>query len=351
MSALQHEFILNELIFAITYKCNFRCKTCYYVDTMDNSGKELSIDEIKRISSSIGKFNNLLISGGEPFLRDDLAEICEIFYLKNKICHIHLPTNGFYTEKIYNYTRKILHKCPNLRLTIGLPLDGLQETHDKIKGIKGSFEKVIETTKSLSALKKEFDNLNIYIITVVNNLNLNEIISLSEFVKNDLPVNSHGPSPMRGTPYDKALVPPSYKEWDVLSKRLMKYHRYWNKKSGDTKLRIFLANNRVRYLYRIYTRVLKGKKLPFRCQAGNIIGVLEPNGDVRLCELTDTVGNVRSADYDFRTVWFSDKAHDMREKIKDCACTHACFLGPSIELHLPALLRSYFWNRVERLLQ
>lgn len=340
------QFVLDELIFFITYKCNFRCKTCFYAGVMDNdtvsAEKELTIDEIRTISSSLGKFHNLLISGGEPFLRSDLSDICEVFYHQNKISNIHLPTNGFFTKKIYENTRKILRQCPKINLTIGLPLDGLQETHDKIKGIKGSFEKVTETAKKLSALKKEFGNLTIYIITTVNKTNLNEIIMVSEFVKNNLPVDNHGPSPMRGSPNDKTLLPPSYEEWIELSGKLAGYQKYWNVKNSDGKLKAFLTTNKVRYLDKMFARVLKGRKLPFRCQAGNIIGVMEPNGDVKLCELTEAIGNVRSVNYDFRRVWFSDKANEVRKKIKNCTCAHACFLTPSIKMNPISLVKSYF---------
>ena len=307
-----------------------------------NDVQELSLDEIKQVSFSLGTFKNLLISGGEPFLRDDLPEICEIFYRHNKICHIHLPTNGFNTERIVNRTRAILQKCPHINLTIGLSLDGLRATHDAIKGVKGSFDRVIETTKGLAELKKKWDNLELYIITVVTKSNVDEIIKLSEFVKDSLPVDGHGPSPVRGSPYDKRVIPPGYKEWNDLANTLMPYHRYWNKKTRGMKFRSFLATNRTRYLYKVYTRVLQGKGLPFRCHAGNSIGVLEPNGDVKLCELTDVIGNVRSANYDFRTIWFSEEAKRRREKTKQCSCTHACFLSPSIALSLPATIKSSF---------
>ena len=69
----------------------------------------------------------MYISGGEPVLRKELADICEIFYLQNKIQSIHLPTNGFYTDKVYSDTKKILGKCPGLSLTLSLPLDGLKK--------------------------------------------------------------------------------------------------------------------------------------------------------------------------------------------------------------------------------
>ena len=339
-------FVLDELIFSITDTCNFRCRTCFYASTMDtrkaNGSHELSLGEIKKISSSIGSIKNLLISGGEPFLRDDLPEICEIFYQQNNICHIHLPSNGFYTHKIINYTRAILNKCPNIHLTIGLSLDGHQTTHEMIKNVKGCFDNTVETAKSLADLKNEFDNLELYIITVVTNTNMNEIINLGEFVKNNLPVDGHGPSPLRGIPYDKTVSAPLYKDWHEFAMKFIPYHYYWAKKNNAIKSLSFIATNRIRYLYGVYTRVLKGRKLPFKCQAGNTIGVLEPNGDVKFCELDDAIGNVRSTNYDFKKIWLSGKANNKRKQTRQCSCTHACFLTPSIARSLPASVKSFF---------
>jgi len=342
----RRRFVLDELIFAITYKCNFRCGQCYYAHTMDamagRDAPELSLDEIGQVCSSLGRLKNLLISGGEPFLRDDLPEICELFHRRNKICHIHLPTNGFYTDRIVNQARVILEKLPHVNLTIGLALDGLEENHDAARGVQGSFVQVMETVRGLAGLKKNRDNLELYTITVVTKNNIGEVIGLAEFVKDNLPVDGHGPSPVRGIPYDTRVLPPDYKEWDALARQLMPYHRFWNEKTSGSGLRSFLATNRTRYLYRVYTRVLQGKKLPFRCQAGNGIGVLEPNGDVKLCELGEAIGNVRSAHYDFREIWLSAEADRERERIKRCACTHACFLSPSIALSLSAMIKSSF---------
>jgi len=340
---------ISELIFFITYRCNFECKSCFYADHMNksirDSVKELNIGEIAKVSSSMGSLSRLLLSGGEPTLRDDLPDICNIFYKQNRIKSIHLPTNGFYPDKVQYYTRKILERCPGIKLNVSLSLDGLEEMHDRIKGIQGSFEKAIESIRGLAALKTEFSNLYIYVITVVNKINVNEVVRLAEFIKDSLPIDGHGPSPMRGTPYDKGLFPPSYEEWDRLSRQLMNFHRYWNKRRATNRFKAFLDTNRVMYLYNIYSQVLKDKKMPFRCQAGKIIAVLEPNGDAKLCELTEVVGNVRNNKYDFKKTLFSDKANDIREKIRHCACTHACFLEPSIKMNPLTLFRSYLWGR------
>lgn len=342
--------ILDELIFFVTNRCNYRCRTCFYADTMEHrtlqDEKELSTDEIKKISLSIGRLDRLLISGGEPFLRDDLAEVCEIFFNQNRVGGIHLPTNGFDPERIGRLTETIVRKCPGMALDVSLPLDGLEDTHDAIRGVKGSFEKVVETADRLAELKKQFADLTTYVITVVNSANLGEIVGLAEFVRDRMPVDGHGPSPMRGTPYDRDLKPPTDVEWSALSDELMPYHRHWIRRRGGGNWKALLATNRVRYLYGLYTHVLRGERLPFRCRAGNVIGVLEPNGEVRLCELTESIGNVRSANYDFRTIWLSDRAKEMRKTVEDCACTHACFLEPSIDGNLFAFVKSYLRGRV-----
>ena len=341
------KFAVDSLIFFITDRCNFRCKTCFNVENMENANTaNLSLDEIRKISNSFGKLNSLFISGGEPVLREDLADICEIFYLQNKIQFIHLPTNGFYTDKVYSDTKKILEKCPGLSLTLSLPLDGLKKTHDLIKGVEGSFEKVEETVKLLSILKKNHTNLTIYIITVVNKLNLNEIIDLSEYIKNNLPVDDHGPSPMRGKPYDKNLSPPSHEEWSKLSEKLLDYQAYWAGKRLPNKVEHFISMNRFKYMYTLYTSVLRDKKLPFRCQAGGIIGVLDSSGDVRLCEMTEHIGNVRNVNYDFKKVWFSEEADKVRKEMTYCSCTHACFLSASMSMNPSSLLKSSFLGRI-----
>lgn len=342
-----NRFAVDSLIFFITDSCNFRCKTCFNVENMENTDSaNLSLDEIRRISKSLGRLNNLFISGGEPVLREDLADICEIFYLQNKIQFIHLPTNGFYTDKVYNATKRILEKCPDLNLTLSLPLDGLKKTHDLIKGTEGSFERIEETVRLVSTLKKDYTNLTIYIITVVNKLNLNEIVDLAEYIKNNLPVDDHGPSPMRGNPYDKNLSPPSHEEWHELSENLYDYLAYWAQKRLSNNMKYFISMNRFKYLYTLYASILRGQGLPFTCQAGGIIGVLDSSGDVRLCELTEQIGNVREANYDFKKVWNSENAERVRKKIKSCSCTHACFLGASIRMNPFSLFKSSFLGRI-----
>ena len=57
-------------------------------------------DEIFALSRSLGQIENLNLSGGEPFLRREFAEIYRQFIQHNQVRQIYVPTNGYYTDKI-----------------------------------------------------------------------------------------------------------------------------------------------------------------------------------------------------------------------------------------------------------
>lgn len=330
----------TQLIFFITARCNLQCLTCFYWKNLNLLQDELSLDEIQKISLSLNNLSRLLISGGEPFLREDLSDICEIFYRQNHIKGIDLPTNGSIPDVIIHQSELILNKCERAKLVIGLSLDGLDETHDALRQRPGSFKSVIKTITALSKLKTRYPNLSIHIITVVSNKNIDEIVPLIKFLKQNFDIDSFGPNPIRGNPKDNNLLPPTDQQWLNLFRELSIYYKYFAAKRYRSCLKRYIVYAQRRYLDKITARVLAGRPLPFICKAGDAIAVLEPNGDLRLCELTASIGNLRAVDYDFKKVWFSPKAESMRKRIKGCACTHGCFLSPSIALNPYHLLRS-----------
>lgn len=330
----------TQLIFFVTSGCNHQCFNCFYWKNLNLRQNELSLNEISRISLSLNTLSRLLISGGEPFLRKDLPDICFIFYSQNHIKGINIPTNGSLTETVIHQSELMLKKCKGAEVTIGLSLDGLEETHDCLRQRPGSFKSVIKTLKGLSALKEHYPNLSLHIISVVSDKNVDEIAVLMKFLYYNFDIDSFGPNPLRGDPKDKTLLPPTRQEWDSLFKELSVYYkRLIAKKYNSLLLRRFYYAQR-RYLDKITGNVLDGKPLPFSCKAGDNIAVLEPDGDVRLCELTDCIGNLRAADFNFKKVWFSPEAEIARRRIKGCACTHGCFLSPGIALSPYHLLRS-----------
>jgi hypothetical protein len=70
----------------------------------------------------------------------------------------------------------------------------------------------------------------------------------------------------------------------------------------------------------------------YKCYAGTISGVLNPEGTVSLCEVQWEIGNIRDFGYSFRKAWFSEKANDLRRRVarRECWCTHSCFMTSSL---------------------
>lgn len=321
---------ISELIFFVTSRCDLLCSTCFYFRELHNGRHEMDLAEIERISSSLGKLSRLYLSGGEPTLRKDLAEICHIFYINNGVRKFILPSNGIVPERTVERIEQVLSFCDDIELVTVLSLDGLEKTHDGMKGKNGSFRSIMETVSGLNKFKKRYNGLRTYIATVVSTQNYPEIKDLSNFIWEELDVDDHGPSPIRGTPKDADLFPPSGDDWRELANCLRpRAIQYWEKSKFSNQVKKE-ALYRLDDLNRAYEFILKTEKMPFLCAAGEEIGVLEADGRVRLCELTKAVGNVRLNDYNFSRIWDSPLSEEVRKQKQNCACTHACFLNPKL---------------------
>ena len=323
----------TSLIYFITNKCNSNCRGCLYWNELNLKQKELTLNEIKKISHSIGKLNYLLLSGGEPFLREDLIDVCEVFIKQNNIWGMHIPTNGLLTDKIFEKTKQLLERNKKIIIHMTLSLDGFKKTNDSLR-CKGSFKKTLETFDLLKTLRKDFPNLLIALNTVVSNKNYGEILDFANFIRDKLDLFDHRILPIRGELGSKDLRPVSSEEWSLLTQKLKPIKsKYLPKHLNPIESYFFLLA--YKRLNNIIINALAGKKWPFKCRAGETIGVLEPEGSIRLCELTKKIGNVRNTNYDFRKAWYSDKANELRKEITtgDCSkgCTHGCFLTPSLK--------------------
>src|SRR5215472_5055515 len=133
---------LESMFLFVTSTCNSLCRTCFYWDEL-NSNRDLSFPQIEKISSTAPPFHKLWISGGEPFLRKELAEIIEMFYRNNAVRHVNLPTNGLLPEKIESVIDHLLISCPELTIDLNFSLDGLANTHDSIRGVPNNFQKTL----------------------------------------------------------------------------------------------------------------------------------------------------------------------------------------------------------------
>src|SRR5947209_1609822 len=118
------------LILFINSICNQKCEHCFYWKNL-NRRDDLTTEELFALSRSLGRIENLNLSGGEPFLRPEFGEICRQFIRHNRVRQIYVPTNGYFTVRMMKQISETL-KEPELDLfVVELSLDGMPEFHDK----------------------------------------------------------------------------------------------------------------------------------------------------------------------------------------------------------------------------
>ena len=88
-------------LIAITYRCNARCKMCHIWQHPSKSSEEITPKDLEKIPNGL-RFVN--ITGGEPFVRNDVGDFIEV--LRKKARRIVISTNGFFTDKILDIAKK-----------------------------------------------------------------------------------------------------------------------------------------------------------------------------------------------------------------------------------------------------
>src|SRR6266571_2578669 len=76
------------LIVFINSICNLTCEHCFYWRNL-NKRDDLTLEEFKKLSEELGQFEILNLSGGEPFIRAEFAEICSLFIRNNGVKQIY----------------------------------------------------------------------------------------------------------------------------------------------------------------------------------------------------------------------------------------------------------------------
>ncbi len=326
-------FIKQDPIYYILYVtavCNARCKMCFYLEEIESAerSKELTFDEIRKISESSGNLIQLSIAGGEPTLRKDLPEICELFAKNNGVRFITLPTNGINTDQIVGCVSSIVKKCPNTHLRVSLSLDGHEPLHDQIRKVPGNYQKLKETHRQLKPLAEAHDRLTIDFATVLQNDNQETIQDLFHMVHDEFKPDNHMLMIARGNVQDESVK-------DVNSKLYRETITLREKLYNNAESRRFSPVIRAitqRSLDLIFNEYLY-QKYQFDCVAGKRLVVISERGEVRPCEiLNDSLGNLRDYNYDMQELMKSQKVKDTQKWIRctKCHCTFECATNVSV---------------------
>ena len=318
---------ISTLTIFVTARCNARCSFCFNHKVVfeDLKKQELTLEEYEKVSEKMGPLPTLIISGGEPFLREDLPDILNAFVRNCDTHHISIPTNAM-TGKTVELTERIVKENPDTLVRLLVGVDGLEEDHDELRGVKGGFKRMNDNVTRLLELSEKYDNLGINAVTVYSKATAQTIYAIADWV-HSRGFFEHKTQIIRGSFPKEDLGEIDYSKYEkaieYIKKLFMK--RFPERHKGGFYRRAFTAVNR-------YTRRLSairyGEKRPvFPCTAGQRIMILREAGDIYVCELLfEKLANVRDIDYDIPGLKKTKKYRDIRKHIKDtnCYCSTEC---------------------------
>ena len=296
----------------VTYRCNARCNMCDCFKDPTKPEEEITLEDIKKLPEMA--FTN--ITGGEPFVRQDIPDIVRELYKKSD--RIVISTNGFFTDRIINLCKEF----PNVGIRISI--EGLQETNDKIRGIPDGFNRGYNTLKTLVEMKHPDVGFGM----TVQDMNCDDLVPLyrlsDELNMEFATATLHNSFYFRKTDnkiYDKRHVAENFEK---LINELLRSN------SPKKWFRAYFNHGLINYIY--------GQKRLLPCDMSRNAFFIDPFCDVIPCNgmaEKAVMGNLREQSWE--ELWKSEQA----EKVRQCTrkCTRECWMIGSAS---PAMHR-YIW--------
>ncbi len=171
-------FSENPIIvfYEVTRACMLSCKHCRANAQKKRHPLELNLEEIEKLAMDLSEFNNpkpmLIITGGDPLMREDIFDILDIFN-KYKF-NISISFSGTLlatNEKLDRISEKVKN--------VAISIDGSNaEIHDTFRNVKGTFKKSVEILEYLDG------KVNLQVNTTVGKHNIYDLPEIFKLVKN-----------------------------------------------------------------------------------------------------------------------------------------------------------------------
>ncbi len=279
-------FVPLVISYNVTRECNMKCSHCYINATDKKLEDELTTKEAKAVIDQIHQVSSplLILSGGEPLLRQDIFELIE--YGSKKGLKIGLGSNGYLIDE--DMAKKL--KTAGIA-TVSISIDSsIPAQHDEFRGVAGAWDKAVNACK---ALRK--NGILVQVNTTLTHDNYNQIDDIMTLAESIGVENFHlfflVPTG-RGVKLTD-ISPQKYEE--MITNTFAKVHKHrLNVKPSCAPQ---------------FMRIAKGMGLDMRqwvrgCLAGLHYCRIYPNGDVTPCPyLPIKLGNVR--EQSFKDIWFN----------------------------------------------
>lgn len=297
----------------VTYRCNARCNMCSRFKRPSKPEEEISLETIKKLPQMY--FTN--ITGGEPFIREDLKDIVRELYKKSD--RIVISTNGFFTDRIIDLCKEF----PNIGIRISI--EGLEETNNKIRGLQDGFNRGYSTLKKLVEMKHPDVGFGM----TVQDANAKDLVPLyklsdelnMEFATASLH-NSFYFVENKNIIHDRLMVAG---EFEKLINELL------NSNQPKKWFRAYFNHGLINYIF--------GQKRLLPCDMAFDTFFIDPYGDVMPCNGTkekEVMGNLNEQTWD--ELWNSEQAEKVRNKVRHC--DRQCWMIGSVS---PAM-HKYIWK-------
>ena len=274
--------------------------------------EEISIETIKKLPKMY--FTN--ITGGEPFIREDLPDIVRELYKKSD--RIVISTNGFFTDRII----KLCEEFPNVGIRISI--EGLEKTNNEIRGLPDGFNRGYSTLKKLVEMKHPDVGFGM----TVQDRNAKDLVALYD-LSNELNMefatatlhNSFYFVEAKNIIHDRPMVA---QEFENLINKLL------NSNSPKKWFRAYFNHGLINYIY--------GQKRLLPCDMAFDTFFIDPYGDVMPCNGTkdkEVMGNLNNQTWD--ELWNSEQAVKVRNVVRHC--DRNCWMIGSVS---PAM-KKYIW--------
>jgi len=322
-------------LLVVSKKCTFKCKMCNMWKNKERQidRQELTMEEMKGFVDDLKNvirepiFIHLI--GGEALLRKDLMEL--VAYIRQSGFNSSITTNGYYIDE------EMARKIVDSRLTgIFLSLDGFkEETHDYLRGVRGSYRKVMEAIELLDKYRgsDKGNRLSIGITMTLMEKNLDEVLDLVKWANNNEKINDIFFNACL-QPFD----PDEYeKKWYLNKKNNDVWPQDVNK-AGDILEQLAILKEKgykicnppeqlrlVKEYFKNPYRFIHDSKI--KCPRGDLAPEINAYGDINMCFYMEPIGNIREKK--FSEVWFSKEMEKARKEIdsckKDCDIAVNCF--------------------------
>lgn len=280
----------------LTYRCPMRCQMCNIWKYPTNRSEEIQAKDL----TSLPKLKFINLTGGEPFIREDLDTIVEECY--NHTDRIVISTSGWFEDRVIELAKKF----PNIGIRISI--EGLSEKNDELRGHDGGFDKGLRTLLSL----KKMGVKDIGFGCTVSNHNSKDMLSLYQL------------SLSMGMEFATAAFHNSYyfhKEDNLISNKEEVCNDFrqlieWQLKENNPKswFRAWFNMGLINYI--------EGGRRMLPCEAGSANFFMDPWGEVYPCNGMEdkfwklSMGNIHQ--HTFNEIWESEQAAIVREKVRNC---------------------------------